>query len=187
MKKTLFFVAGCIVLIACNNKAADTTAAKTDSSTTTTSEPKPTPPSEIADAKYIDMGRQMLVDLSKGDVDGFTKDFADDAKWRWSSGDSLTGKAAILAYWKNRRTNVIDSINFINDIWLPLKVNTPQRGPDAKGIWLIGWYMTNVKYKNGKKLIFWVHHDFHLNDAGKIDQTVQYLDRAPINAALGVK
>ena len=187
MKKILFFVAGCLVLVACNNNSADTTAAKTDTAATTTAEAKTPPQSEFADAKYAAMGKQMLAELSSGDIDAWVNNFADSAKFRWSSGDSLTGKAAISDYWKNRRTKVIDSLSFMNDVWLPIKVNTPQQGPDRKGVWLIGWYMTHVKYKNGKKLVFWVHHDFHLNDADKIDESIQYIDRAPINAALGVK
>jgi hypothetical protein len=105
--------------------------------------------------------------------------------YRWSSGDSLAGKAAIAAYWKERRAKVIDSIQFSNDIWLPLKVNQPQKGPDIPGIWLLGWYQVNVKYKNGKKLQFWVHTDLHYNSSDKIDLAIQYIDRAPINKALG--
>jgi hypothetical protein len=44
-----------------------------------------------------------------------------------------------------------------------------------------------VKYKNGKKLAFWVHTDYHYDANNKIDRAVQYIDRAPINSALGVQ
>jgi len=47
--------------------------------------------------------------------------------------------------------------------------------------------MVNVKYKNGKKLSFWIHSDFHYNAEDKVDIYIQYIDRAPINAALGSK
>jgi intergrase/recombinase len=69
---------------------------------------------------------------------------------------------------------------------LPLKVNKPQKGPDVAGVWLLGWYQVHVKYKNGKKLAFWVHTDNHYDANDKIDITVQYIDRAPINKALGM-
>ena len=120
-------------------------------------------------------------------VDGWMSNYADNAKYRWSSGDSLSGKAEISKYWTDRRKNVIDSISFTNQVWLPIKVNTPQAGPDVPGVWLLSWYMVNAKYKNGKRLVFWVHTDHHYDANDKIDQTIQYIDRAPIVAALGHK
>src|SRR5215470_17564440 len=184
MKKTLIFFSGCMIMLACNNQqktdAGTKAAATTDSATTK-------PQSEFADAKYTEMGKQMLAQFEGGDVDAWSNNFADNAVYRWSSGDSLAGKKAIADYWKNRRGTVIDSIKFSNDIWLPLKVNTPQKGPDMPGVWLLSWYQVNVKYKNGQKLQFWVHNDFHYNENDKVDVAVQYLDRAPINAALAKK
>jgi hypothetical protein len=187
MKKVFFFVLGCLFLLACNNKPAETTAAKTDSSATTASETKTPPQSEFADPKYTEIGKKMLEQMSSGNMDGWNENFADNAVYRWSSGDSLAGKEAIAKYWTERRTKVIDSISFTNDIWLPVKVNTPQKGPDTKGVWLLSWYLVNAKYKNGNKVGFFVHTDFHFNDADKVDQAIQYIDRVPINKALGIK
>jgi hypothetical protein len=185
MKKIFLLAAACCLLFACgNNKPAETTAASADS---TASVPKPTPPVEFSDAKYSDIGKKNLAQLSSGDIDGWMSSYADNAVYRWSGGDSLSGKAAIISYWKDRRTKVIDSISFMNDIWLPIKVNKPQKGPDAPGNWLLSWYMVNVKYKNGKKLMFWTHTDMHFDNNDKIDVVIQYIDRAPINKALGMK
>jgi hypothetical protein len=185
MKRMFILAAGCTLLFACNNEKKDD--AKTTESTMSDSSGKKIPPSEFADAKYTEWGKKMTAQLSSGDVDAWASNYADNAKYRWSSGDSLDGKEAIFKYWKDRRMNVIDSISFTNDIWLPIKTNTPQTAYDVPGIWLLSWYMVNVKYKNGKKLVFWVHTDHHYNANDKIDQTIQYIDRAPINAALGVK
>jgi hypothetical protein len=185
MKKILTVAACCLLLLACNNEKKDDT--KTTDSTSADKKDNKTPQSEFADPKYTDWGKKMLAQMSSGDMDGWLSNYADDAVYQWSSGDSLAGKAAIEKYWKDRRMNVIDSISFSNDIWLPLKVNTPQRGPDAAGIWLLSWYQINVKYKNGKKLMMWTHIDHHFNASDKIDRSVQYIDRAPINAALGTK
>ncbi len=177
----------CMLLIACNNEKKEGTKTGDETKTTdVTGDTKP-PQSEIADARYADIGRKMTEQMSNGNMDAWGDSYADSAVYAWSSGDSLTGKAAILNYWKDRRNNVIDSISFTNDIWLPLKVNEPQKGPDTKGIWLLSWYQVMVKYKNGAKLGFWVHTDHHFNAADKIDRTVQYIDRVPINKALGVK
>lgn len=151
-------------------------------------EPGPPPQSEFADQKYVEIGKQGIDQLSRGDVDGWMSAFADNAVYAWSNGDSLTGKPAITEYWKNRRTNVIDSLTFSNDIWLPIKVNTPQQGPDRVGVWLLSWYQVAVKYKKtGKKIGMWIHSDMHFNDSDKIDRFVIYLDTAPIRAAQGGK
>jgi hypothetical protein len=182
MKKILF-PAVALFLLACNSdqkSSADTKAATTDSTVAK-------PASEFADPKYVELGKKMGAQLSSGDVEGWISNYADNAVYQWSAGDSLAGKEAIGKYWKNRMTTVIDSLSFSNDIWLPLKVNTPQRGPDMAGVWLLSWYQVNVKYRNGKKLVFWTHVDHHFDANDKIDRTIQYIDRAPVNAALASK
>lgn len=185
MRKMLTLAAGCCILLACNNnKPAEAAASATTDTTSAVKDMKPRP-TEFADAKYMDMGRKHLDQLSSGDIDGWMSAYSDKAHFNWSSGDSLVGKAAITSYWKDRRTKIIDSITFSNDIWLPIKVNQPQKGPDLPGIWLLSWYQVHVKYKNGKKLVFWAHVDNHFDSTDKIDLTVQYIDRAPINKALG--
>ncbi len=142
---------------------------------------------EFADPKYVDMGKKGLSQLGSGDIDGWMSGYADNAVYSWSSGDSIVGKPAITAYWKDRRANVIDTIFFKKDIWLAIKVNKPQQGPDMPGVWLMSWYQTNAKYKNGKSISMWIHTDQHFDANNKIDRVVQYLDRAPINAALAAK
>ncbi len=182
MRKVFALVAGCCMLFACTSKPADSSTA---TAADTTASAKPTPPSEFADPKYVAIGKQGMAQLSSGDIDGWMSSFADNAVYRYSAGDSISGKPAITSYWKDRRGNLIDSLSFSKDVWLPIKVNQPQAGPDIKGVWLLAWHQTNVKYKNGKKLIFWVHIDMHFNDSDKIDVVVEYIDRAPIMKALG--
>ncbi len=183
MKKILILAASCMILFACSNEKKDETK---KGETKTSSDGDKTPPqSEFADAKYTEWGKKMSAQLASGDVDGWLSNYADNAVYAWSSGDSLAGKPAIDKYWRDRRMNVIDSLTISNDIWLPLKVNTAQKGPDMPGIWLLSWYQVNAKYKNGKNLMFWVHTIHHFDANDKIDRSVQYIDMAPIKAALG--
>ena len=142
-------------------------------------------PVEFADPKYVEMGKQRLQQFQTGDIDTWAGQFTDNAVSVSSGGDSLVGKQAIIDYWKNRRANVIESITFSNDIWLPVKINRPQRGPDMPGVWLLVWYQFNAKYKNGKSVTGWIHQDFHFNNDGKIDRMITYMDRAPILSATG--
>lgn len=188
MKKLLSLAAGCCILLACNNQPAAESSKSETPAAAAADAPATTPRDvDFADAKYMDIGKAALAAMSKGDVAGWLSGYADNAVYIWSAGDSLSGLPAISKYWTDRRSKVIDSITFSNDIWLAIKVNKPQRGPDMPGVWLMGWYQFLSKYKNGQKAGGWIHMDLHFNDAGKIDRAIQYIDRAPINAALAKK
>lgn len=176
MKKAFFGFLLSGMILACNNSKTETDKTKVKSSETTQ-------PTEFADARYMDLGKKHMQAFEAGDISAWSELFSDDAVYSWSSGDSMVGKKAIFDYWANRRKNVIDSIQFSNDIWLPIKVNQPQKGPDMPGVWLLNWYQVNVRYKTGKKLQFWVHTDYHFNASDKVDRAIEYIDRAPIQAA----
>ena len=91
-----------------------------------------------------------MTDLESGNIDSWMNDFADNAIYRWNNFDSLSGKAAITDYWKKRRTDVIDSMSFSNDIWMPVKVNKSQVSGHLAGNYVLAWYVTSAKYKRVK-------------------------------------
>lgn len=176
--KNFFLIVCCATLLACNKPKEEMSTPVADAQP---------PQAEIGDAKYADIGKQGIANLSSGDIDAWMTAFADNAKYYFNGGDSLVGKPAITAYWKDRRGNVIDKISFQNDIWTPLKVNRPQKGPDQAGNWLLSWYQVTATYKNGQTMGQWIHTDMHFDANDKIDVVIQYLDRVPINAALAKK
>lgn len=181
MKKMLVWALGSVLFMGCDNDKA--TESKMETSVAAAGSESTTQPAVFADAKYADIARKGVAALSSGDIDGWMNDYADNAVYLWNNGDSLVGKAAITAYWKNRRTEMIDSISFSNQIWLPITVNQPQSVEQA-GTWVLGWYLVNAKYKTGKSMQQWIHTDLHFDAADKIDRAIQYLDRVPINAAM---
>jgi hypothetical protein len=161
MRKVLYGAIISVFFLACNNEQAKTTpAAGSDSSGAATETKKA--PAEFADAKYVEFGKKSIAGLSSGDIDAWTASYADNAVYVWNNGDSIAGKTAINEYWKKRRTEVIDSITFANDIWLPVKINQPQ-SVEAPGTWLLGWYQVHAKYKTGKSMTQWIHVDMHFN------------------------
>ena len=184
MKQLILLAASATLLLSCGNNASEPENAPAEVSS---ADAAPAPPTEIGDAALMDMGKAGLANLSRGDVAAWMNDFADNAVYQWNNGDSLAGKAAITAYWTDRRQNALDTIYFSHDIWLPLKVNQPQNDRVAPGTWLLSWYQVDATYKNGKSMRQWIHTTMHLNEAGKIDRVIQYLDRAPINKAMGAK
>lgn len=185
MKKALFLGLCSLALFSCSNQEPATE--KTETTSVAEVEAPATPqPAEFAAANYGDITRKGIANLSSGDIDAWMSSFADNAVWQFNNGDSLVGKAAISDYWKKRRTEVIDSISFSNEIYLPIKVNKPQSIEQA-GVWVLSWYATNAKYKTGKRMIQWIHADMHFDANDKIDRVIMYLDRVPIAAAMSKK
>jgi len=185
MKKGFILGLCSLALFSCSNQKPD--AEKTETTTVAAVEtPTTQQPAEFAAANYGEIARKGIANLSSGDVDAWMSSFADNAVWQFNNGDSLVGKAAISDYWKKRRTDVIDSISFSNEIYLPIKVNKPQ-SIEQPGVWVLSWYATNAKYKTGKRMIQWIHADMHFDANDKIDRVIMYLDRVPIAAAMSKK
>jgi ketosteroid isomerase-like protein len=177
MRKIFLFVLCALVFVSCKKEEA-VKAEMANTSTDTI-----TKPAEFADPKYAEIGKKTLVDMEKGDMDSWMNIYADNAVYVWNSGDSLVGKPAIASYWKQRRVNVIETITFKDAIWLPIMVNKPQ-SVEAKGVWLLAWYKTTAKYRNGKEMTQWIHTDYHFDSNDKVDRVIQYIDKAVINAAM---
>lgn len=182
MKKILFCTCSALIFLACNSATTKEEAASTPAEAAPASTKEL--PTEIGDDKFVAIGKNGLNNLSSGNVDAWMDGFSDNARYFWNGGDSLVGKPAIAAYWKKRRTEALDSITFHSPIFLSLKVNEPQQPQQTKGNWLLSWYLVEAKYKaSGKKMYQWVHTDMHFDASDKVDEVIQYLDRAPIAAA----
>ena len=175
MKKILFWIFISGILVACSDQKAEE---KTASASTTTETQKATT-DEILPMSEADAAKNSLLAFSKGDIAGMTALYDDNAKFYWSSGDSLVGKQAIADYYTGR-WKLIESIQVLGQVVLPVKVNTSQTPQHTPGKWVLVWSNMEVKYKNGKTIRFWVHADYHFNDAGKADVGIQYIDRHQI-------
>ena len=181
MKKLFMVVLLAFLFIACNNENKTTdgvTAEGTDTAAAGTTKP----PVELLGDELNASSKAIWENFSKGDVDAMTANFDDNGRMLWSGGDSLVGKQAIVDYYKGR-WKLIETLKFSEEIWLPIKANQSPNGTAAPGKWMLSWHKTDVKYKNGKSLSFWVHNATHYNDAGKVDYIAQYMDRHPIMEA----
>ncbi|HNR15809.1 MAG TPA: nuclear transport factor 2 family protein [Chitinophagaceae bacterium] len=181
MKKIFMLAACCFLLFACNNEKKED-GKMDDGSKTATSADGKKPSMEMLDMSVGDMVKNSYMAFSRADINGMTADYADTVRYTWSNGDSLIGKKAVQEYWK-KRWQIIDSLNFSEHIVVPMQANEPQSKYAPTGKWILYWAMVNVKYKNSKKLTFWLHSVNHMNDAGKIDFVGNYFDRHPIHEA----
>lgn len=176
MKKTFIMAACCCMLLACNEKKEDN---KLDEGNKTDMPADTKKPSmEMLEMSVGDMVKNSFAAFSKADIEGMTANFADSIRYTWSNGDSLIGKKAVQDYWK-KRWEIIDSLQFSEHIVVPMQANEAQSQYAPTGKWILFWTMVNTKYKNSKKLTFWLHSVNHLNDAGKIDFVGNYYDRHP--------
>lgn len=186
MKKILFGVFISTIFISCAEKAEEK-AATTEAAAPTTTETKKAA-TEVLDISEADEVKAGFAALANRDVNAMAASYDDNIAYRWSGGDSAIGKKAVVDYW-NGRLKLIDSLSFSEVILLPIKINESQSPKYAVvGKWVLAWNLSHVKYKNGKSLHFWVHTDYHYNDAGKVDIVIQYIDRHPImEATKGMK
>lgn len=181
MRKVLFGVFISAFLIACNNEKKDDQSSASGSTAPAPEMKKAA--TEVLDLSEADGVKASFAALTKGDVDGMTANYDDNIHYYWSGGDSVVGKTAAADYWKGR-WKLLDSLTLSEVVVLPIKINESQSPQYARvGKWVLAWTFSHAKYKNGKTLHFWVHTDFHYNDAGKIDVAVQYIDRYPIMEA----
>lgn len=174
MKKIFLALTLAAFLFACNNEKKEDKASTDATTGTTTTDKKTT--DELLDMSNGDGVKNAMMAFSKGDIDGMTASYDDNIKYRWSNGDSLTGKQAVKDYY-NGRWKLIDSLSFSDHVVLPVRVNNVQTPYQVPGKWVLHWAFVHVKYKNGKKIDFWVHNDYHYNDADKVDLAIQYIDR----------
>jgi hypothetical protein len=180
MRKFLTGVVISLVLLSCNNAKKDEVAKTADDTTeTAATTPEKKAPVEVLDLSAADGVKQSFTAFSKGDVDGMAANFDDNILYTWSSGDSIRGKQAVIDYYKGR-WKVIDSASTSETIVLPIMANESQSKYAPTGKWVLYWGMWTVKYKNGKKISFWMHNVNHYNDAGKVDYVGQYIDRHQI-------
>lgn len=181
MKKMFLPLLAATVLFSCKDDKKSEEKASDTLVKSTTAETMKTPPMEIADEQLISKGEAMMRSFEAGDYDAWGQSLADNAVYEYSSGDSIAGKAAIIAYWKSRRAKFIKSTVFEHNIWLPVKVNESRNtGPDIRGTWLMHWMRLKTTYKNDRSVQMWVHQDMHLNDRDLVDRVILYMDRAPI-------
>jgi len=171
MKNLLIFILTAIALSGCQPKQEEK------------SESTEVLPVEFADPKYTEMAKQSLRQLAEGDIAGFANGIADNAVFRWNNGDSLVSKQAIVDYWRDRRTNSIDTIVYSSEAWLSIKANNPPKHI-AKGVYVFNWAQFHVTYNTGRSIDQNIHNVYQFDDQGKISGMIQYLDRAPIAAAL---
>lgn len=179
MKRIISLVLISAFLFACNNEKKEEAAA-----TPEVKSDKPMAPVElIMDSNFVNATKATMAAFQNKDIEGYTANMDDNIKFRWSGGDSLVGKQAVKDYYTGR-FNIIDNIHFSNPIFLPVMANaSPNGGATPGGKWMLNWYQVDVKYKNGKAIKFWVHNASHYNAAGKVDESAQYIDRAPIMEA----
>ncbi|HVZ56373.1 MAG TPA: nuclear transport factor 2 family protein [Chitinophagaceae bacterium] len=180
MKKVFFGMVVLTLLASCQNQKEEKAAPSTTGTDTTARQANPT--SELLPMREGDEVKNSFAAFARGDVDAMVAPYEDNVRYVWSGGDSAIGKKAVADYYKGR-WKVIDSISFPEQVVLPIRVYQSQSMYEPAGKWVLFWAMARVKYKNGKRLQFWMHTTSHYGSSGKIDFVGQYLDFYPIREA----
>ena len=178
MKKVIPFAAVCLWLLSCNSDSAADKTGRNGMDTATTNSIAGI---SIANRDFREIGRTHLGAFARADIDGWLDVFADNAVFIWNNKDSLTGKDAIAAYWRNRWSK-LDSISFSNQTWLPIELEGAEI-MQQQGTWVLGWYQFDASYKGNIKVTQWAHDAIHLNANDKVDRLIHFVDMGPIMRA----
>lgn len=156
---------------------------------TTSTASAETPDVVSASQEYADKVNQFFEAASKYDFDAMHKDYTDDAIQYWPDGDSetrssLTGKAEIVAWWKNwKEKSGIEKMTFSNINLVPLQVNKALKYYNVVGTIVLAYFDTEQVY-NGQSVKVRMHWAFAFNEDKKINRVFSYYDRTYIIEAV---
>lgn len=176
----IFFITGC------NNSApANKTTAMKDSASPVVTNPNLT----LAPAEYSELAEKSLQLLAKGDYDAWGDMLADDVVYAYPDGDmdtrtKITGKTALLAWWKKSKENGTDSMSLSDFNHTPINVTAKIKAGAPEGIYDLV-YFTNKMIIKGKPVSIRMNFSVHFNADKKIDRYYTYYDRSSIINAAG--
>lgn len=191
MKKNLYLPIVVITIatfftIGCNNATQEKEpTTKTESASKSVTNPN----LSLASVEYSDLCEKSLQHLAKGEYDAWADMLADDVVYAYPDGDmdtrtKITGKAAVLAWWKRSKERGMDSMSVSEFNHTPINVTGQIKAGAPKGIYDIV-YFTNKMIINGKPVSIRMNFSVHFNADKKIDRYYGYYDRSAIIQASG--
>lgn len=191
MKKKLFipiatFIVAVFFATGCNYATpAKEATANADSTSTSVTNPN----LSIASTEYSDLSEKSLQLLAKGDYDAWGDMLADDVVYAYPDGDmdtrtKVTGKAALLAWWKKSKESGMDTMSLSEFNHTPINVTGQLKAGAPTGIYDLVYFTSKMIIK-GKPVSIRMNFSVHFNADKKIDRYNTYYDRSLIIKALG--
>lgn len=191
MKKNLFLPTAALIIVTvfsngCNNTSpANESTAKTDSASTVVTNPN----ISLAPVEYSELSEKSLQLLAKGEYDAWGDMLADDVVYAYPDGDmdtrtKITGKAAVVAWWKKSKENGMESMTLSDFNHTPINATAPLKAGAPTGIYDLV-YFTNKMVIKGKPVSLRMNFSVHFNADKKIDRYFTYYDRSLIINAAG--
>jgi hypothetical protein len=149
------------------------------------------PAVEVASPTYSIIVEESLNLMQDFDFDGLGKHFADDVEWYWPNGGMesrsiIKGKQHVINFWKDwRATSGVESMQFYNSDFMPLRTNKSTDQYNIVGIVVLYYGDITIYGKNGSTTVR-QHIVFSFNDDKKIQKVFSYYDRTGITQLLSV-
>jgi hypothetical protein len=149
------------------------------------------PAVEAASQKYANIVEECLNVMQDFNFDGLGAYIADDVQWYWPNGGMETrsiikGKENVINFWKNwRATSGVESMQFYNSDFMPLRTNRPNDQYNVVGV-VVLYYGDITIYGKAGSTIVRQHLVFSFNDNDKIKNIFSYYDRTGIVQLLNV-
>ncbi|MBS1735851.1 MAG: nuclear transport factor 2 family protein [Bacteroidetes bacterium] len=191
MKKKFFIPIATFIVVAffaygCNNATpAKEATANADSTSASVTNPN----LSIASTEYSDLSEKSIQLLAKGDYDAWANMLADDIVYAYPDGDmntrtKITGKAALLAWWKKSKESGMDTMMVSEFNHTPINSTGQLKAGAPTGIYDIVYFTSKMIIK-GKPVSIRMNFSVHFNADKKIDRYYTYYDRSAIINATG--
>jgi hypothetical protein len=139
---------------------------------------------EEASQEYADLVQKTLDLLTEFDLETWKEYLADDIIWYWPDGTSqtrntITGKDALISWWKNWKETTGGQLTFENNTFLPIKVNKPSNYYKLVGTGVIAYTDLTISIQD-KSTSVRQNMVFMFNDDKKVSHALLYYDRTGI-------
>ncbi len=157
-----------LVFIACNSSKND--ASKIESGY------------EIAPVQYSVLAEKSLDFLSSFEFDSFASMLADNVAYEFPDGEKISGKTALINYWKNYKiTSSIASMKIINANYLPINTPINLKNNEDAGVKVLADF-TNIMIIKGKETSIKMNFSIHFNKEKLIDRVDTFYDSSKLKA-----
>lgn len=135
---------------------------------------------KIATPEYVVLAEKSLDLWASNELESFASMLADDVRYEFPDGKKVSGKNALIDYWKNyKQASGIQSMKIIDANYLPVDSQLKPKGDETPGIKVAADFTNRMTFPSSN-LAVKMHFNFHFNKAKMIDRIMTYYDQTPI-------
>lgn len=135
---------------------------------------------EIATPEYAVLAEKSIDLWASNEFETFALMLTEDVEYEFPDGKKISGKTALIDYWKNyKKTSGIQSMKIMDANYLPVNTHLKLKANENPGVKVVA-YFTNKITIHTTDLAVKMHFNLHFSKAKMIDLIMTYYDQTPI-------